>query len=534
MAIGKNPVLPGFYPDPSICRVGDTYYLVNSTFAYFPGVPVSESKDLIHWEQIGSVLERNSQVPLYHSGISGGIFAPTIRYHEGVFYMITTNVSGGGNFVVTANDPRGPWSEPHFLKGAVGIDPSLFFDDDGKCYYIGTRDNPDGAKYYGDNAIYVWELDLNKWEFVGDYHIVWHSALKNAVWPEGPHLYKRGDWYYVMIAEGGTSLEHAVTIARSKDLLGYYEGCKRNPILTHRHLGNDFPVQCVGHADLVNTPEDDWYLVCLATRANDGCTNLGRETFLAPVTWEEDWPVVNAGYGKLPEIVKTMEDRKNNGEIKDSDISCAVKQRYLFTECSQIPYPFLMLRNPDNQHVSLEEEGVVLQVKKEALSDKEHCSYLGLRQTSYQFTASTKFSFLPEKEGEFAGLAMLQNETHHLLAGVVKKEDGYYFDVCIKNGDQVSHVEQKTEKKPFYIICLQQRGQELTVFAGAGKDEGNLAGADECENVDTVVADGIDTHFLSVERAGGFVGTTIGMYASGNGNDSDIKAKYEWFEYQAE
>jgi beta-xylosidase len=155
-----NPILPGFYPDPSICRVGEDFYLVNSSFAYFPGVPIWHSNNLARWEQIGNVLDRNSQLPLDKSGHSGGIFAPTIRYHNGIFYMITTNVSGGGNFIVTATKPEGPWSEPYLLGGeAQGIDPSLFFDQDGTCYYVGTRPNPEGVRYNGDWEIYVQKLD---------------------------------------------------------------------------------------------------------------------------------------------------------------------------------------------------------------------------------------------------------------------------------------------------------------------------------------------------------------------------------------
>ena len=141
----QNPIMPGFYPDPSICALGEDYYLCNSTFSYVPGLSLMHSKDLVHWEQIGNVLTRHSQIPLEGADHSQGLFAPTIRYHEGVFYVICTNVTHGGNFIVTAENPEGPWSEPHYLEDADGIDPSLFFEDDGKCYYIGTHPNPDGV-----------------------------------------------------------------------------------------------------------------------------------------------------------------------------------------------------------------------------------------------------------------------------------------------------------------------------------------------------------------------------------------------------
>ena len=169
MVTVKNPILMGFYPDPSICRKGEDYYIVNSSFVYAPGVPIFHSRDLAHWEQIGNILDRPSQLPVAGADISDGIYAPTIRYHDGLFYMITTNVTHGNNFIVTAENPEGPWSEPYYLgDDAPGIDPSLFFDDDGKCYYCGTRPNPEGVRYNGDWEIWIQELDLKTMKLVGE------------------------------------------------------------------------------------------------------------------------------------------------------------------------------------------------------------------------------------------------------------------------------------------------------------------------------------------------------------------------------
>ena len=160
----KNPLLPGFYPDPSIVRVEDDFYMVTSSFSFYPGVPVFHSRDLAHWEQIGHVLDRPTQLPLGADWISGGIFAPTIRYHEGLFYMITTNVDHGGNFIVTAQDPAGPWSEPHWIEGAEGIDPSLFWDEDGTAYYTGTSSGEDMRH----NKIWISRIDLTDFRLVGE------------------------------------------------------------------------------------------------------------------------------------------------------------------------------------------------------------------------------------------------------------------------------------------------------------------------------------------------------------------------------
>lgn len=289
MVTANNPILSGFYPDPSICRAGDDYYIVNSSFVYAPGVPIFHSRDLAHWEQIGNILNRKEQLPVEGSEISRGIFAPTIRYHEGLFYMITTNVSYGGNFIVTAKNPEGPWSDPYYLgEEAAGIDPSLFFDEDGKCYYCGTRPNPEGVRYNGDWEIWVQELDLNTMKLTGESMAIWKGAVKDCIWPEGPHIYKIGEYYYLMHAEGGTGPEHSISVARSRKLFQWFEGCPRNPIFTHRNLGMDYPVIYAGHGDLVDDGHGNWYVVMLASRPCRKHSSMGRETFLAKVIWEMD------------------------------------------------------------------------------------------------------------------------------------------------------------------------------------------------------------------------------------------------------
>ena len=242
--------------------------------------------------------------PLAGCGHSQGIYAPTIRYHGGTFYVITTNVSGGGNFYVTAEDPAGPWSDPVWLgDDAPGIDPSLFFDEDGACYYVGTRPNPEGVRYNGDWEIWVQRLDLEQGRLTGESVKIWKGAMNGVIWPEGPHLYRKDGYYYLMIAEGGTGPDHSVTVARSREIFGPYEGNPDNPILTHRHLGRNYPVTYVGHGDLAEDAAGNWYMVMLASRPQQGYTMMGRETFLARVVWEDGWPVVNPGIGKLEEQV---------------------------------------------------------------------------------------------------------------------------------------------------------------------------------------------------------------------------------------
>ena len=245
----ENPILPGFYPDPSICRVGEDYYLVNSSFEFFPGVPLWHSRDLLHWEQLGYVLTRESQLPLVDCRTSGGIFAPTIRYHDGRFYMITTNVTGGGNFFVWTDDIRGEWSGPIWIDHQ-GIDPSLFWDADGKVYYTGTHTDENG-----NNCIGQFEIDLETGAKLSETKCIWYGTGGKC--PEGPHMYRIGNWYYLMIAEGGTEYGHMETIARSRSVWGPFESCPHNPILTHRNA-HRVEFQALGHADLVETPEGKW------------------------------------------------------------------------------------------------------------------------------------------------------------------------------------------------------------------------------------------------------------------------------------
>ena len=395
MVTAKNPILSGFYPDPSICRAGEDYYIVNSSFVYAPGVPIFHSRDLAHWEQIGNILDRPKQLPVKGSEISQGIYAPTIRFHDGLFYMITTNVSFGGNFIVTAKDPAGTWSDPYYLgEDAPGIDPSLFFDDDGKCYYCGTRPNPEGVRYNGDWEIWVQELDLRQMKLVGESMAIWKGAVKDVIWPEGPHLYKIDGYYYLMHAEGGTGPEHSISIARSKNLFQWFEGCPRNPIFTHRNLGKNYPVIYAGHGDLVEDGRGNWYVVMLASRPCEGHSSMGRETFLAKVIWEDGWPVIAEGVGHLegtlelptkeyrfPEEVSSTSDHISFWEKKLDKRLVSIEE--ICEENYSLSYRPGMLR---------------LYTKKEKISDRNHCSYFGIRQKNYAFYAETGMEFEPKQE----------------------------------------------------------------------------------------------------------------------------------------
>lgn len=503
--IAKNPIMPGFYPDPSICAVGGDYYLVCSSFAYFPGLPVLHSKDLAHWEQIGNVMDRESQLPLKNAGHSQGLFAPTIRYHEGTYYVICTNVSYGGNYVVTASSPEGPWSEPHYLEGAEGIDPSLFFDDDGKCYYIGTHPNPEGVKYNGDWFIWIQELDIESWKLVGEPKDVWNGAMKNIIWPEGPHLYKKGDYYYIMHAEGGTGPDHAVTVCRSKSVWGPYENNFCNPILTHRHLGKAYPIKYVGHADLIETPRGEWYITMLAVRPKEGYTTMGRETFLAKVTWENDWPVVNVGVGQLTDEVHIDLDEWIP-ENDPASYTCRSQHKnavpgsnrtYEFANMKELGDEFLLLRNPAPDMTRLAAgEGLWLNCGTETLKEQASPSYVAIRQQHHCFTGSTKLVNEGLVSGKKAGFALMQSNEYHLRVEVC--DDKAEVILCEKGEDRVIGTADVAGKEIDIAIEVKELTAKVNVTDTTGTH---------------TLAEDVDIRSLSTEVAGGFVGCTIGMYA---------------------
>lgn len=511
----KNPILPGFYPDPSICRVDEDYYLVTSTFAYFPGVPIFHSRDLIHWEQIGNILDRPSQLPLNGTEVSQGIFAPTLRYHDGTFYMITTNVSDPlGNFIVTAENPAGPWSDPYPL-GSEGIDPSLFFDDDGKCYYCGTKPRREGARYFGDNEIYIQELDLKTMKLVGDSYPAWHGALREVEWPEGPHIYKKGDWYYLLISEAGTAHNHAISIARSKSLFEPFEGYRGNPIMTHRHLGMNYPIVNVGHPDIVETQNGEWWMVLLASRPYGGYyRNLGRETFLVPFTWENDWPVINPGKGIVEDFVETP------------DLPFFFAKPVPFREdfdTTELPLHFMYLRNPIQENYSLELKPGCLSLKcaEDVLSSIGNPSYVCLRQTDFSFRFETAVEFSPSNSKEQAGIAIFQSGCFNYQCLIGTDHTGTVLSVIrTKDGEtETLHTTKLNQTYSGLALRLEANEQNLSFqYSIDGK-------------IFSTIVDYLDGRILSTDVAGGFVGNTIGIYATSNGSRSDTFASFDYVEY---
>jgi len=531
----RNPVLSGFYPDPSVCRVNDSFYLVNSTFAYFPGLPVFKSDDLLNWKQIGNAIDRPGQLCYDDHEISQGLFAPSIRYNNGVFYIVCTLIKNGGNFIITAKDPAGPWSDPVWLKGADGIDPSIFFDDDGKTWYCGTHPAPEGEKYNGNYEIFIREMDMEKLAkgdnpLKGDQTGIWRGAMKDVIWPEGPHIYKIGNWYYLLHAEGGTGIDHAVCIARAKEISGPWEGKKSNPVVTHRHMGKRSKIINVGHGDLVSDTEGGWWIILLASRQFDGVCPLGRETFIIPVFWENEWPFIATESGLIEDGLSPIDpteeyDDKNSDSLNSCEsFNEVLKAKYHGT----LPFHWMVLRMPvdvKNAAFSLgaRSDSLRLFTRKDTIREKGHPSFAGrrIRHKDWGFTVSMEF--FPKSECESAGVLILQNDKFHYRFERCLSSDRRGFLRVVKAAGETDeiiakHEFQETEAHlSLTVIC---EDMELSFFLI--KPDGTME----------KIADSQDARILSTEFAGGFVGSLAGVYASGNGNDTDNYADIFWADYR--
>ena len=417
--IYSNPIIPGFFPDPTICRVGEDYYLATSSFELFPALPVLHSRDLVNWKWLGCALDRTEQVYLDANLFSGGMMAPTLRWHNGTFYMICCNFADSGNFMITAKDPAGPWSLPMMLPEVDGIDASLFFDDDGTCYVVSTAqfNFPDGR----EQAIWGARFDPDTGKLLSEKKILWRTALRGAPSPEAPHLYHIGDWYYILTAEGGTEHYHSVVFGRCREPLGVYEGCPANPVLTHRHLGKNYPIGNPGHADLVETQNGEWYAVFLASRLVDGFhKNLGRETYMVPVEWEDGWPVFSPGTGKVEWSypAPNLPAGAPAEPVPETD----------HFESEKLALHWAFWGTPYQDFWKVEDSCLMLKTLHRPLARPlrkidmsaapvkrydDNVSCLLRRQCQPNFDASCRVRFTPE-EGEGAGLMLFQQCNHQL------------------------------------------------------------------------------------------------------------------------
>ncbi len=507
-----NPILQGCYPDPSITRKGNDYFLVTSSFALFPGVPIFHSNDLVNWKQIGHVLDRKSQLKVHDSGISAGIYAPAIKYnpYNDTFYMITTQFAGDiGNMVVKTKDPFKGWSEVQKLNFG-GIDPSLFFDDNGKAYVI-HNDAPDRGKerYEGHRVIKIWEYDLEKDQVIpGTNQIIVDGGVditQKPIWIEAPHIYKKNGSYYLMCAEGGTGDWHSEVIFTSDHPKGPYTPAANNPILSQRYLhpDRDNKVDWAGHADLVEGPDGKYYGVFLAIRPNEqNRVNTGRETFILPVDWGGKYPVFENGLiplepkQKMPQGVANMTGKEGffpNGN-------------FIFRENFRSPtldYRWIGVRGPREDFVTSGKRGITFTPFAVNLKEVAPTSTLFYRQQHKCFTATTTLQYKPVSEKDLSGMVCYQSERFYYLFGITRK------------GEQDYLVLQRTERGASTILASTpiETNRPLYLQISARGDDYRFNYSIDGElyhNLGGVVSGDI----LSTDIAGGFTGNLIGLHAT--------------------
>jgi alpha-N-arabinofuranosidase len=469
------------HPDPTICRVGRDFYLACSSFEYFPGVPIFSSRDLVDWRQLGHALTRRSQLDLGGEPSSGGIYAPTLRHHDGTFYLVTTHV-GRGNFVVTAKHPRGPWSDPLWLD-SEGIDPSLAFVGD-RAYY--TR-NGKGAD---EDHPFVYQAEL-----------------------EAPHLHRRGRWYYLLTAEGGTSYGHSVVVARSTRPYGPFAPSPHGPLLTHRERRRH-PVQATGHADLVELDDGSTWAVLLGIRPAVGRNHhLGRETFLAPVEWGED------GWPRMPSLELRMD-----GPALPRRPHEAPGPRDDFDARSLAP-GWVFVRNPARGSWSLRERPGFLRFRglPGSLSATTPLALVCRRQQHLEVTARARLEFEPRAAGEQAGLCLRANEGFHAALLVALGDDGRELRLVRALGGRLRTLGRLPLGDGPVTLSVEATAREYAFSGGVAGTLHPLGHvATTALSAETILRRSGRNHFT---------GAMLGLFASGGGASSTVPADFDWFEY---
>lgn len=504
-----NPILQGCYPDPSICRKGNDYYLVCSSFVMVPGAPIFHSKDLVNWQQIGHVLDRPSQLHVTEGGTSQGMMAPSISYNPAndTFYMITTV---GGNFVVKAKNPAGPWSDPIRLNFR-GIDPSLFFDDNGKAYIV-HNDAPRNPSWDGHRIIRMWEYDVDKDSLVpGSSRVIVNGGTKfhkKPFWIEAPHIYKRNGKYYLMCAEGGTGDTHSEVVFMSDSVTGPYIEAPSNPVLSQRHLNpnRDYKVDWAGHSDVVQGPDGNMYGVFLAIRPNiNGRTVTGRETFILPVDWSGKWPVFENGLTPIEPKLKLPAGVVNR-RGKDGFLPHGNYGFYDDLSADTLDYRWIGLRKSVLDMAILTGKGLQFIPNEYNITHNRPLSAAWTRQIHHNFSFSTDIIYKPRNEKDLAGIACIQSNKYNYVFGITRRGK-QYFIVLQRTADGISSVVASSP--------LDYDGK-INLMVSAADDEYHFAysldGGVNYVGLGTPQSGDI----LSTDVAGGFVGNMLGLYSTAN------------------
>lgn len=529
----KNPILAGGYPDPSICRVGDEFFMVNSSFEYFPALPIHKSKDLVNWELVGHGLNRleqvSGQINLIDVQSNGGIHAPTIRSHNGKYYIITTNVyydeikqrATATNFIITSSNPEGPWSNPIVIKGAPGIDPDIFFDDDGTVWYAGNH-QPSDPSFSGETEIWMQELDPINFQLIGQRFYVWRGAC-GGVWAEGPHIYKKDGNYYLLIAEGGTSFNHSIMVAVSDKITGPYTSNERNPIFSSRHLSYDNWVHSTGHGDLVELEDGRWYIVMLGVRGDvKRKSNMGRETFIVPVSWEREpydwkerkivWPVIAPQSGRIlknnPVIFSETIQNKELffvDDFNEANLGLAWNHRR-----APMQNMFDLASNPGSLRVY---------ANPNILHERKRANFIGIKQTESEFSFEAKMTFSPSGDSDESGIAIVQKDNNFLSLTIKPFNENVSLELKLMNKIETSIASKIIYYKSTLPIQLKVESyQNYYRFYYALKN-------DDFELFEETPADHLLSH--------GYTGAHIGLYTTSNGQISTGYADFDRVEYRS-
>ena len=488
----QNPIVPGFYPDPSVCEANGKYYLVCSSFQYFPGVPLFESDDLINWNQIGHVLTRPSQVQLAHVPSSGGVFAPTIRFHEGRFYMVTTNDTTHENFYVWTDDIRGEWSDPVTIDQG-GIDPSLLFDE-GHVYFLSN-----GADENGVGGVTQCEIDIATGRKLTPSRCIWQG--NGGRYLESPHMYHIGGWYYLMAAEGGTEYGHMVVLARSQTPWGPFTSCPYNPILTNRNKAPGI-IQGIGHGDLIQARDGSWFLLTLGFRQIhvwQPYHHLGREVFLTPARFGGDGWLYCGRDGTTEEFYEIA-----------SDVPQRRKTDYTFAN-TDWHIDWCALRKPDWANYDFADDHLTLRGGSDTL-DQPIPTFLALRQRAFDMELRVRVTAQGNGEG---GVTVYSTELEHYDAAIRRAGDGW--EVVLKlNIGGIRHVQT--------AIPLPEGTAEFIIRADSLHYDFYLCTA----NGEVHLGAGM-SKYLSNEVSSPFTGVVLGLYAQGQGSQvrfDDLNVTY--------
>lgn len=498
----RNPIVSGYYPDPSVTRVGDDYYLVNSSFAHFPGLPIFKSRDLVNWTQIGNAIDRPEQLDFNGRTLSQAVFAPDISFHDGTFYIVNTCVECKGNFVITAKDPAGPWSNPIWLP-FEGIDPSIYWEGD-KAYIINNRAPDEPPLYSGHRAIWIQEYDWRAGKMVGPSTQLINGGVdrsKKPIWIEGPHIFRKDGYYYLTAAEGGTSVNHSQVVLRAKELRGPYVPFADNPILTQRDLDPARPnlIGSAGHATLIETQNGDWWATFLAVRPYAGdFYNIGRETFLLPMTWKDGWPIILPKGEAIPHVAKAPRlpagpkpALPTTGDFAYTDEfdGKALSMQWIGIRTARAPFYRL--------------SGGALALESGApIGDLNGVpAFVGRRQQHHDATISTVLRYTPTKDGDRAGLAAVQSDRSNIFFGLTRIAGKPVVALYTRDAADTDTLVASAPLKTTGPVTL-----TIHATGGTMRFDYSVGGKPQ-----TLKAD-LDVTLLSTKKAGGFVGTVVGPY----------------------